>query len=131
MHLGAGAGFKLGESDVQTFDFAFGGYGNDFINNFMPFYGYDFVSIVDNSFLKATIGFDWEFAEKNHFNFYGNFANIGDEIFEVGDWLKSPEYTGYAIGYGLETFLGPIEIKYSWSPEASNNNVFFNLGFWF
>jgi NTE family protein len=24
----------------------------------------------------------------------------------------NPKYSGYAVGYGLETIIGPIEIKY-------------------
>ena len=37
----------------------------------------------------------------------GNFANIDNNIFDDGEWLTSPDYTGYALGYSVETFLGP------------------------
>ena len=39
--------------------------------------------------------------------------------------------TGYAIGYGLNSPIGPIEVKYSWSPDTDQNFWFFNVGFWF
>ena len=75
---------------------------------------------------------DYEFIRKNHFNVYANFANAGDKIFDKWDtWFVSPAYSGYAIGYGLETLIGPIEIKYSWSPETSQNFWWVNVGFWF
>jgi hypothetical protein len=31
----------------------------------------------------------------------------------------------------LETVLGPIEVKYSWSPELPKGFTWFSIGFWF
>ncbi len=59
------------------------------------------------------------------------YIHVEDGIFETGEWFTSPDYSGYALGYSLETFLGPIEAKYSWSPETKRGKWFFNLGFWF
>jgi NTE family protein len=38
-----------------------------------------------------------------------------ETFFESVDWISIPKYSGYAVGYGLETIIGPIEMKYSWS----------------
>ena len=38
---------------------------------------------------------------------------------------------GYAIGYGLESIIGPLEVKYSWSPEVGHGYTWFSVGFWF
>jgi hypothetical protein len=40
-----------------------------------------------------------------------------------------PKYSGYAVGYGLETIIGPIEMKYSWSPENAKGYTWFSIGF--
>ncbi|QRM88503.1 patatin [Lacinutrix sp. WUR7] len=124
-------GFKIGENTDRSLDFVIGGYGNDFINNYKSFYGYDFLSLVGNSFVKGTISLDYEIFKKNHINFAANYANIGDNLFDSGDWFTAPDYSGYAVGYSLDTFLGPIEAKYSWSPETKEGMWFFNVGFWF
>lgn len=124
-------GFKIGDNNTQTLDFALGGYGSAFINNFISFYGYDYVSLIGDSFVKGTINFDYEWFKKHHILASANFSNIGTSIFESGNWFSSPDYTGYAVGYGLETFLGPIEIKCTYSPEQKKRIWFFNLGFWF
>jgi NTE family protein len=129
--LNAEGGFKVGDDSNNSLNFALGGYGQNLINNFISFYGYDYISIIGDGFVKGTINLDYEFADKHHFNFAANFANIKDDLFSDSEWFKSPDYSGYAIGYGLETFIGPIEVKYTWSPEANQNNWFFNLGFWF
>jgi len=131
LNLEAEGGFKLGTSGVTSFDFVLGGYGNDFVNNFIPFFGYDFLSLPGNSFMKAYGRLDYEFAPKNHLLFSANFANVADDLFRTGDWFMEPSFSGYGIGYGLESFLGPVQIYYSWTPEIGNSSVFFSVGYWF
>ena len=129
--LDSKGGFKIGEDSNNSLNFALGGYGNNFINNFVAFYGYDFISLTGNSFVKGSINIDYEFAKKHHINMAANYANVGDDIFEESEWFKAPDYSGYALGYGFESFLGPIELNYTWSPETKKSQWFFNLGFWF
>jgi len=124
-------GFKIGDDSNNSLNFALGGYGNDFINNITSFYGYDYMSIIGSGFVKGVVDIDYEMFKNQHLIFSANFANVGDDIFDNGEWFSTPEYSGYAIGCSTETFLGPIEVKYSWSPETSDGNWFFNIGFWF
>lgn len=124
-------GFSIGENNTPYLDHALGGYGNDFINNFMPFYGYDFISLTGDSFVSGRLTLDCEPFAKHHFNVSANYANVADDIFGSGEWLSLPDYSGYAIGYGYESFFGPLEIKYTKSPELSQSFWFFSLGFWF
>ena len=131
LNLETEGGFKLGTSDVTSFDFFLGGFGNDFINNFIPFYGYDFISLPGNSFVKAYSRIDYEFIPKNHLMFTANFANVDDDLFRTGDWFTLPNNSGYGFGYGWESFLGPLQAHYTWSPEGKTSNFFFSLGFWF
>lgn len=124
-------GFSFGNDSVSFFNFVLGGYGYNPINNFSHFYGYDFLSVAANSYVKLTGTIDYEFYKKNHLNFSANYANLGDRIFESVDWFSLPKYSGYAIGYGLETIIGPIEIKHSWSPETQKRYTWFSVGFLF
>ena len=124
-------GFKIGDNSTRALGFAIGGYGNNFINNFSSFYGYDYLELFGDSFVKATFTLDFEIFKKHHILVAANYANIEDGIFESGEWLTAPDYSGYAFGYSLETFLGPLEGKYSYSPETGESYWFFNLGFWF
>jgi len=124
-------GFAFGDSSIEFFDFILGGYGFNPINNFKHFYGYDFLSISGDSFIKSCFTIDYEIYKKNHINLAANYANIGDNLFANKDWLSKPQHTGYAIGYGLESVIGPIEIKYSWSPELRSSFTYVSVGFWF
>ena len=124
-------GFTIGEQTITSFDFVLGGYGFNTINNFRHFYGYDFVSLSGNSYIKGMATLDYEIFRKNHINFAANYANIGSKIFDSGDWYKNPSHSGYAFGYGLETIIGPVELKHSWSPETRDHYTWFSIGFWF
>lgn len=124
-------GFKLGQAGVTTFDFILGGYGNDFQNNFTPFLGYEFLSLPGNSYVKAYARFDLEFSPKNHLTFAANIANVEDDLFRTGEWFTAPDFTGYAVSYGWESFFGPVQVVYSWTPEISEGNFYFSIGYWF
>ena len=125
------AGMAVGEQSVHFLDFVLGGYGYNTINNFKHFYGYDFISLASDSFIKSLATVDVEFYKKHHVNFSANYANVENKLFSTGNWLSTPKYSGYAFGYGFETILGPIEVKYSWSPELPKGYLWFSLGFWF
>jgi NTE family protein len=131
LKLQSDIGFVAGQKSISFFDFILGGYGFSTINNFKQFYGYDFLSLAGNSYLKTMATIDVEIINKNHLNFAANFANIQDNLFEKVNFITVPKYSGYAFGYGLETPVGPVEVKYSWSPELPKGFIFISAGFWF
>jgi NTE family protein len=124
-------GFSFGDKSVPFFDFILGGYGFEKVNNLKYFYGYDFLSNSANSIIKTTFTLDYEFYRKNHFNFAANYAQLGDNLFDNSDWISKPKYNGYALGYGLETKIGPVEVKYTWSPDTNRSFTWISVGFYF
>jgi NTE family protein len=124
-------GFFVDTEINSVFDYTLGGYGFNKLNNIKPFYGYNYLDLSGNSYVKASLSLDYEFIKKNHLNIAANVANIGNNIFDSKTWISSPKYTGYALGYGMETLIGPIEIKQSWSPETGKSFTWFTVGFWF
>ncbi len=131
LNIETSGGFKLGTSRVAAFDFVLGGFGNHTLNNFEPFLGYDFISLPGNSYVKAYARLDYEFGPKNHLLFAANISNVDDDIFRTGEWFTTPDYSGYGVGYGWESFFGPVQIIYSWSPENDDGILFFSIGYWF
>jgi len=125
------AGFSIGQKSVPYFDFMLGGYGYNPFNNFRHFLGYEFSSLVGDSYIKSAFTLDYEFYKRNHFNFIANFANIQDNLFKTTTWILDAKYKGYAVGYGLETLIGPIEVKYTWSPDHVKGFTWVTVGFWF
>ena len=129
--LVAEGGFKIGGEETRSLDFSLGGYGFKEINNIVPFYGYDALDLRGDTYLKTTFTLDYEIFRKNHVNAAVNIANIGDDLFTDGKWIDGVDYSGIAIGYGLETFFGPIELKYSFSPETKTDEWYVNVGYRF
>lgn len=127
----AEGGFKIGGDETTALDFLLGGYGFKPVNNILPFYGYDPLGLKGDTYLKSDLTLDFEIFEKNHINFSANIANIDDDLFTTGEWIESIEYSGFALGYGLETFLGPIEVKYAFSPERDEGEWYVSVGFRF
>ena len=125
------AGLPIGDPGNSSLDFFLGGYGARRVNNILPFYGYDFIDLGGNSVFRALFELDYEIFKKNHIVFSANLATVDDDLFEQPEWFSNARYTGYAIGYGLETFLGPVELKYSFSPQQDQGEFYVNLGFRF
>lgn len=132
LQLHSEVGMTFGsQPKASFFNYFLGGYGFAETTNVVPFFGYDYLNLFDNSYIKGSIQLDYEIFKKNHVNFTANYANIGNGLFETTDWISAPKYSGYAIGYGMETLLGPIEVKHSWSPETRTHYTWFGVGFWF
>ena len=124
-------GFRVGNNTSSSLDFSLGGFGNNFINNYKSFYGYDFLSLSGDGYVKADIDLHYQFITNHFLTVSANIANIDDGLFKDSDWLSTPSYSGYALGYGVKTFLGPMQVKGSWSPEIKKPQWFISLGYWF
>lgn len=124
------AGYTLGKKASQMFDYRLGGYNQNYINNFVPFYGYDTGALNDQSFLRSEFNFRYLLYKRHYATFIANYARAEENVFEKGSLFKNTK-SGYALGYSVETFLGPVELKYTWSPDHSEKYWLFNLGFWF
>ena len=124
------AGFTLNEKDSDVFDFYLGGYNENYINTFVSFYGYDFAELSDVTFVKSEVNLRYALAENHYASLIANYGRLDNNVFKNIDLFKDIK-SGYAIGYSYNTFIGPIELKYSWSPDNNTNYWLFNLGFWF
>ena len=124
-------GFKIGGNETRSLDFFLGGYGYNGINNIRPFYGYESLSLRGDTYLKSSLTIDYEIFKKNHINIAANIANVGDDLFTDGKWIDGIDYSGFALGYGMETFLGPLEVKWAFSPERDESEWHIAAGFRF
>ncbi|RFN59042.1 patatin-like phospholipase family protein [Marixanthomonas ophiurae] len=124
-------GFKIGDDSTHSLDFFLGGYGYRPINNIKQFYGYEGLSLRGDTYLKSSLTLDYEFFRKNHINIAVNIANVGDDLLTDGKWIDGIDYSGFALGYGMETFLGPLEVKWAFSPERDESEWHIAAGFRF
>ena len=129
-HLISEAGVTLGSNDNGVLDYHLGGYNENYINTFVPFYGYDFAELNESAFLRTALTARYEIFKKNFVSFTANFARINEDIWNDGRIFEDTS-SGYAAGYGYNSILGPIELVYSWNPDNDRNIWYINVGFWF
>ena len=68
LNIGTEGGFILGDSSTKALHFGLGGYGQNYFNNFSSFYGYDYLALIGDSFVKADTTVDYEIIKNHHFN---------------------------------------------------------------
>ena len=124
------AGFTLNNPTSNVFKFYLGGYNKNYINTFISLYGYDFAELSEDTFLKSEFNFRYRFTNNQYALFIANYARLEPNVFKNLDLFTSIK-SGYAVGYSYNSFIGPVEIKYSWSPDTNESYWLFNLGFWF
>lgn len=129
-HFTSEAGITIGVNNNFVLDYHLGGYGDNYINTFVPFYGYKFSELTSNSFLKSTLKLRYEFLENHYFTVTGNVARAETDLFNNGLIFDNTKI-GYGLGYGFDSFLGPIELNYTDSPDTNRSFWYFNLGYWF
>lgn len=130
LHAISEAGITLGDNMVSFLNYSVGGYGENYINNFIPFYGYGFSELQGDSFLRTVITARYEFFPKHYFSISGNYARVEKNVFDEGRLFENTK-SGYKVSYGVDTFLGPIEVHYTWSPDHYENYWYLNVGYWF
>ena len=124
------AGFTIDNPASNLFDFYLGGYNQNYINTFVSFYGYEFADLSNKSFIKSQFDLRYKVGTAHYFSLIANYARLDDNVFkdlQLFDNIKS----GYALGYSYNSIVGPISLKYSWTPDNKKGFWLFNLGFWF
>lgn len=130
LHYIAQAGITLGSSGNTIHDYHLGGYNENFVNTFVSFYGYDIADLNDTGYLKSTFILRYELFKNNYLSFIGNYGRVNSDLWNGGSIFEDI-VSGYAAGYTWDTFIGPIELKYTWSPDDKRDFWLVNIGFWF
>ena len=124
------AGFTIGNVASNLFNFYLGGYNQNYINTFISLYGYKFADLSNNSFIKTQFNLRYNAGGAHYFSLIANYAKLEDNVFKDLQLFENIK-SGYAVGYSYDSFVGPIELKYSWTPDNKKGFWLFNLGFWF
>ncbi len=129
-HIITAAGITIGSNNNKILDYHLGGVGENYINNFIPFYGYNFANLTGDGFLLSTLKIRYELFKNNYLLTAVNVARVNDDIFNDGIIFENT-LVGFDLGYGIDSFAGPIELNLTYSPDTKDNNWYFSLGYWF
>ncbi len=122
----------LSYSKKSTFDnyFYIGGNSRDpNFDNFEDLPFLDPLSINATKFFRSTVVFDYIFAKKHHLEIGGHYLTYDNTDYLWGE--NKQNISGISISYGYESFLGPVKLTFSRSPDTDKHNVSFTFGYIF
>lgn len=114
----------------SQFQYSMGGFGENMINNHIPFYGYRFENNENHSYLKGQLEIRYEVFKKHTLAAIANYGKTDLDIFNEGKVFQDI-LSGYALVYGYESVLGPVKIVRDWTPDLSLSHWYLSIGFWF
>ena len=100
-------------------------------DNYSTFYGYDFLSFGAKNYLKSEFVIDVNIFKQQHLLLLANIAKADNNLFESFRWHNYSDYSGYGIGYSIDSFIGPIDLKCTYSPQIKQAVWLLNIGYWF
>ncbi|MCB9314909.1 MAG: patatin-like phospholipase family protein [Lewinellaceae bacterium] len=124
--LNLDAGNTRGVS-APPFRYFLGSINRNLINNFRPFPGLPFAKVSGDNLLKTSLTLQYHLFKSHFLSIGGHLASLSDSqtpFSRSADILRS-----LSISYGIDTFLGPVEVTYAYSNMGGE--LYFNVGFWF
>lgn len=91
-----------------------------------PLYGYDHFAYGGQFAYSARLGFRMELPRTYYLTLSGNIGNTSDESRDLfqGSAIRS----GYGVGLGTPTIVGPVDLLTTWSPDTGDVFVHFSIG---
>ncbi len=123
-------GLTIGDNENDLLNYHLGGYNENYINTFESFYGYELAALSNSAFLLSILKFRYEIFKNHYVMGIANAARVESDLFNSGDIFADTKL-GFGLGYGVDSFLGPIELNYAYSPNNKEGFWYFNLGYWF
>ena len=95
------------------------------IDHQLPFIGINSIQSMDNSLLIGGLKFREKLGSMHYISLSTNYALNSHKISRL---LQEKTYLGLGVSYGIDTFLGPIELTFNYMNRAEKLTFFFNLG---
>lgn len=112
---------------APAYRYLLGSINRNLINNFRAFPGLPFAKASGNNLVQGSLGFQYQVLNTHYATFSGHIASLSDsdKPFSDGKGL----FRSLAFSYGVDTFLGPVELTYAVSNRG--DQWYINLGYWF
>lgn len=126
LHLSADAGITLG-TPAPPYRYFLGSINRNLINNFRPFVGLPFAKASGDNLLCTGLGLQYQLFKNHYVSLSGHIASLTEELKPYS--TSAGLFRSVGLSYGVDTFLGPVEVTYGYSNRGGV--LYFNLGYWF
>ena len=93
-----------------------------------PFAGVNYVEFVERNFIATSWKFRYRVVKEHYVTLETDFAANAEKLENL---LKKKILTGFSIGYGFNSKIGPMELSLGYSTHTSKVKSFVNLGYYF
>lgn len=109
--------------------FVLGGFVEQNFMNYSRFYGLPFIHAGGDNLALAGGKIQARVLRNHYLSGFMNGANLTDDFDQLK--LLKYNYTGYGLGYGYDSPLGPVIGLWTYSPNTKTSIFNVSLGFWF
>jgi len=121
------AGYTFGSGIYISRVFFLGGLGSHYLPGMVSFSGLNVAQLTGKYLYSGRLKLQYEFLKKNYIIGTVDVGNARFELEDIFDIKKAA--MGYAIGWGYQSFFGPVEFSVMGS-NFRGISAFINIGFW-
>ena len=122
-------GSQFGDYVNYPYLFLVGGQNVRIYQNMVDFAGMAYTSQVTPHMAIATSKFRWNFHKKHYLFLIQNMGVFNSQINHL--FTDSKLYYGGALGYSLNSLIGPIDLSISSSNQGPSSYLILAIGYWF
>jgi len=105
-----------------------GGFGEQYLNDQLPFVGTNNVELMDNTLMIGGIKLRQRIGGIHYLTLAGNYALSSHKIKNI---FNEESMWGCAITYGMDSMFGPLEASLNYTNHSDNVGFYINLGYKF
>jgi NTE family protein len=126
---GVSFGAQFGDYKSYPYEFLIGGQNVGIYQNMVTFVGMEYTSYIAPYMFILRSNFRWNFKGKHYVFVLGQAGFIEHDIMDLFTMNKL-NYGG-ALGYSLNSLIGPIDFSISTSSQGPNSHLLLAIGYWF
>ena len=108
-----------------------GNRGGRYLPQQLPFVGIHKAEEVENMLLTASLQMRQRLWKNNYLLLTGNYARIAERPCDLFRGREAHGLFGMGVGYMYNSFLGPLEVQFSWSNRTKQVSWYAGVGFFF
>ncbi|MGK0638427.1 patatin-like phospholipase family protein [Schleiferia thermophila] len=119
---------SFGTTQFFPYKVFMGSLGQNYIQHIVPFAGYKYMELSGRQSAIFRADFFVKTTPNQFITFTYNIGKIGEEVVDL---IDNPILDGFALSYGFNSIIGPIELSLMGNSKSSRVLGYLAVGYWF